>query len=566
MVLALCALTGVSGESNPAVCSSSPAAGQGPSSRRMNAKVIQPLFAMDPEERAKSFEWQLEELEKCDESVDLVVLPEFSDVPGKDFSSADFYATVSNNSARLQAACAATARRCKAVVFVGVVEFTEFGPRNATFAYDTTGAHVGTYYKRHVTAGERDRRGIDVSYTREWSKPYLLEIDGVRYAFLTCYDFYFYEAFASIARYKPHVVIGCSHQRSDKLSVLEFLDSFCAYNTGAYLVRASVSMGEDSPVGGSSMIVAPDGRILANLKSRVGTASASFDPFAKYLKPAGYGNPPDTHPAYIEIGRRPWQYRPGGSAIVPFFFEAAPKRLCAHRGFSAVAPENSLAAFGSAVALGASEIEFDLWWTKDGEIVSLHDATLERVSDGEGKVYEKTYAELLKYDFGSKKGKHFAGLRILRFEEILAKLSCHVIMNIHLKSKGMEPWDEANLRKVIDAIDAYDARGHVYFMTNNGALQDQLARLAPDIPRCMGHDGKRPDQIVERAIRHGCRMVQLFKPHFDQSTVDRAHAAGLRCNVFYADDPEEAKRYLDMGIDTILTNDYLPIATATGLK
>ena len=44
------------------------------------------------------------------------------------------------------------------------------------------------------------------------------------------------------------------------------------------------------------------------------------------------------------------------------------------------------------------------------------------------------------------------------------------------------------------------------------------------------------------------------------------HAAGLRCNVFYADDPEEAKRYLDMGIDTILTNDYLPIATATGLK
>ena len=105
-------------------------------------------------------------------------------------------------------------------------------------------------------------------------------------------------------------------------------------------------------------------------------------------------------------------------------------------------------------------------------------------------------------------------------------------------------------------------------MTSCGPLQDQLARLAPDIPRCMGYNGSknaRPD-IVDRAIEHRCQMVQLFKPWFDQSTVDRAHAAGIRCNVFFSDDPEEARRYLAMGIDTILTNDYLSIANATGLK
>ena len=124
------------------------------------------------------------------------------------------------------------------------------------------------------------------------------------------------------------------------------------------------------------------------------------------------------------------------------------------------------------------------------------------------------------------------------------------------------------MKKVLRLIDAYDARGHVYFMSSCGPLQDQLARLAPDIPRCMGnarHDLGRPD-IVDRATQHKCQMVQLFKPYFDQSTIDRAHAAGLRVNVFWSDDPAEAKEFLDMGIDTILTNDYLPIANATGLR
>ena len=259
----------------------------------------------------------------------------------------------------------------------------------------------------------------------------------------------------------------------------------------------------------------------------------------------------------------------GGKAIppVPDFDHAPAKRLCAHRGFSTIAPENGMAAFGAAVALGASEIEFDLWWTKDGEIVSIHDATLDRVSTGTGKVYEHTYAELATFDFGIKTGEHFKGTRIVKFTDILEKFSQRVIMNIHVKDIGGE-WDEAILAKVIRLIDDYGARKHVYFMTANGALQDQLARLAPDIPRCMGNRTKdtATQDIVDNAIAHKCKMVQLFKPYFDQSIVDRAKAAGLRVNVFYADDPAEAKKLLEMGVDTILTNDYQPISSSTGLR
>ena len=244
-----------------------------------------------------------------------------------------------------------------------------------------------------------------------------------------------------------------------------------------------------------------------------------------------------------------------------------PKRLCAHRGFSTIAPENGMAAFGAAVALGASEIEFDIWWTKDGEIVSIHDRTLERVSNGTGNVYEHTYAELATLDFGIKKGEHFTGTRIVKFSDILAVFSQRVIMNIHVKNLGGE-WDDAVLMKAIRLIDEYGARRHVYFMANSTVMQDQLARLAPDIPRCMGNssDNKSHPDIVDNAIAHKCRMVQLFKPYFDQALVDKAKAAGLRVNVFWSDDPDEAKKLLDMGVDTILTNDYQPISSATGLR
>jgi glycerophosphoryl diester phosphodiesterase len=69
-------------------------------------------------------------------------------------------------------------------------------------------------------------------------------------------------------------------------------------------------------------------------------------------------------------------------------------------------------------------------------------------------------------------------------------------------------------------------------------------------------------EIVDRAIALGAKKVQLFKPYFTQEMIDKAHAHGIRCNVFWSDDVKEAKEYLAMGIDTILTNDYGRISAA----
>ena len=100
-------------------------------------------------------------------------------------------------------------------------------------------------------------------------------------------------------------------------------------------------------------------------------------------------------------------------------------------------------------------------------------------------------------------------------------------------------------------------------MTTSDKCHREFHKIAPDIVRCVGWDGnKDPLSMPRRAVEIGAEKIQLFKPYFDQSSVDMAKANGVLCNVFWADDPDEACRYIDMGIDTILTNDYLRVANA----
>lgn len=237
-------------------------------------------------------------------------------------------------------------------------------------------------------------------------------------------------------------------------------------------------------------------------------------------------------------------------------------RICAHRGFNTVAPENSMAAWGAAYALGADEIEFDLWSTSDGVIVSSHDPTLERVSDGQGLVYEKTYEELQNLDFGKKFNEKFTGLRIVKFEDILQKFGGLVIMNIHVKSLD-DNYSEETMKKIVALVRKYNCEKHVYFMINHRGPAKMFKEYAPDIDICLGHLPSEPYTIVDKAIEIGVHKVQLWTTHLNKELIDKAHAHGIKCNLFYTDNPEDARKYLEMGIDTVLTNDYFPIAVAT---
>lgn len=522
----------------------------------MKVCIAQPEYSVDYNRSDELFEKQLQLFGQCDDSMDIIVFPESCDIPCLAKTKEDAEKSAAKYTQKLLEVASATAKRCNSLLFLNARSKTEKGLRNTTYAFNRKGEVVGMYHKQHLTPGEVAVMQLDSDYSFEFSEPTVIEIEGIRFGFLVCYDQYFYEAFANMARQNLDVVIACSHQRSDTHEALKIMTQFLAYNTNTYVIRSSVSMDVNSNIGGASMVVAPTGEVLCNMYSRVGLDTVDIDVNKKYYKPAGFGNPDSAHYEYIEKGRRPWKYRPAGSAIVMPDDRMPYPRICAHRGFNTIAPENSMPAFGAAVAMGAEEIEFDLWATKDGEIVSCHDSTLDRVSDGTGKICDYTYEELLNFDFGIKYSEKFKGLQILKFEDILKKFACHTVMNIHIKTENNQcEYDSDVLNKIIELIDKYDCRKYVYFMSGNDNLLRLASKLAPDICRCVG-GGDAPFDMVERALKYNCKKIQLVKGKFNQEMIDKAHKNGIICNVFWSDDVKEAKKFIEMGIDTILTNDY----------
>ena len=517
----------------------------------MKACVIQPPYSNDVSFSDEYFAYKIQQLDELDASVDLIVLPEYSDVPcaTKDLEQTLFYHDKYIDI--LLDKCVETAKRCNAMVFVNALSKEPTGYRNTTYCYDRHGNLTGKYFKKHLPPLELNVLKLDSAYTFAYSEPYVLEMEGIRFGFLTCYDFYFYEAFANIAQQNVDIIIGCSLQRSDTHEAIETMCRFLAYNTNAYVLRSSVSFAEDATVCGASMIVNPKGLVLANMKGKFGTAFAEFDPKDKYYKPAGFGSPDASHYQYIEFGRKPWQYRQGGSGIICEDEYLPYPRVCAHRGFNTVAPENSMAAFGAAVGMGADEIEFDLRVTADGEIVVNHESSIDRCSNGTGKLKEKSLEELRALDFGSWFGPEYAGVQIPTFEEVLQKFACRTIMNIHINTT-----DLAAIEKIVALVRKYDCVKHSYFMVSEDDSIRFIQSLGRDLRICVGHDFSRNWSIVDRAIELGAYKVQFFMEYVSKEMIDKAHAHGILCNMFYSDDPAQTQEYLDMGIDTILTNRY----------
>lgn len=275
----------------------------------MKACVFQLQYSNDLSYSDKFFDERIKMLDECTKDCDIIVMPEYSDVPCAVTTADELMHYHNKYIDTLLTKCAETAVRCEAIVFVNALCEVDGKMRNTTYAFDKNGMLAGKYYKTHIPPGEKSL-GVDYEYTQKTDNTYVLEIDGVRYGFLTCYDFYFYEAFPQLARNNVDVIIGCSLQRSDSHDALEIMCRFLAYNTNAYVLRSSVSFDENATVCGASMIVTPEGKVLANMKGKYGKCYAEIDPHKKYYKAAGFGRGLAAHHEYIEEGRNPWQYRP----------------------------------------------------------------------------------------------------------------------------------------------------------------------------------------------------------------------------------------------------------------
>ena len=223
------------------------------------------------------------------------------------------------------------------------------------------------------------------------------------------------------------------------------------------------------------------------------------------------------------------------------------KQFCAHRGVSALMPENTLPAFAAALALGADEIEFDVRLTKDGRMIVSHDSTLERISDGCGQLKDFTLEELRRLNLGGKQGW---AVPFCTPEEVFEQFANRIAFNIHLKEHGE---DGRLIRSLVELVRKYDAYENVYFAASPSELE-WMQRLAPEIPRTAIQLPRDQMGILEMAERYGCSRVQLWLGMFDEALIQRLHRRGILCNLYFADTPEDYGKYFGMGIDTLLTN------------
>lgn len=250
--------------------------------------------------------------------------------------------------------------------------------------------------------------------------------------------------------------------------------------------------------------------------------------------------------------------------VQPIFPSRPRPLLFAHRGASLLAPENTMEAFDLGMRLGADVLEMDVHLTRDNEVVVLHDARLERTTDGSGLVREKTYAELLRLDAGCRfltrhGGRHFGqrGVIIPRLEDVLRAFGrCAFNIEIKQATPAMIPQLLAILMRT--------GTSEVLL----AAADDQImATLEAARPGCaLGLSRSQAVRVVRGAYVGGIpeiwrgRALQIPPRHrgmpiASTRVLRAAQAAGLEVHLWTINDAAVAQSWLARGVAGVMSDD-----------
>jgi glycerophosphoryl diester phosphodiesterase len=226
--------------------------------------------------------------------------------------------------------------------------------------------------------------------------------------------------------------------------------------------------------------------------------------------------------------------------------------IIAHRGASGYAPENTLAAFERAVALGAGFIETDIRLTRDARFVAMHDETLDRTTNGHGEVQQHTLADLRELDTGHWFDREFNGQRIPTLEQILEFGKKHdVIFYLEMKfdtAMGMHHSLVAELRRTESAartiVISFDPR----------MLASLRALDASIMTGLLVDRGVAAETAVKKAVDAGARQLC---PHYSIATpklVNAAHDVGLQVVAWTVNELSDMRTVIASGVDGIMTD------------
>ncbi|MCY1081183.1 glycerophosphodiester phosphodiesterase [Archangium lansingense] len=226
--------------------------------------------------------------------------------------------------------------------------------------------------------------------------------------------------------------------------------------------------------------------------------------------------------------------------------------LLAHRGASADAPENTLAAFQEAVAQGADGVELDAMVCGSGEVVVCHDEHLERLAGLPWEVRTTSWWKLKGADVGSRLG--FAPARIPLLEEVLDALPSHFLINIELKCDHAN--DGGLSQKVAELVTRWELAERVVISSFNPLCLFRTAAAAPALRRGFLIDpdkswGLQANVVTPLVSSHS---VHPYHKQCTPELVEEWRRRGLRVAVWTVDDAARARELEEMGVSYLITN------------
>ncbi len=238
----------------------------------------------------------------------------------------------------------------------------------------------------------------------------------------------------------------------------------------------------------------------------------------------------------------------------------------AHRGGAGLAPENTLAAFRKALELGVDALEMDLHVTRDGEIVVIHDETVDRTTDGRGSVADLTLDELRRWDAGGKFAPAFRGERIPTLREVIdlvkASGNTWIRLILELKFHPDHPGKPEDFeQRVLDILRQTGFVHRVRIISFHHPSLAKLKALEPRIPTGLLAGGRTAPQDPVALVRQS--RADYYSPsvrHVTAEAVTAVHQAGIPVVPWTANEEAEMRRLMALGIGTMagdaITTDY----------
>jgi glycerophosphoryl diester phosphodiesterase len=224
--------------------------------------------------------------------------------------------------------------------------------------------------------------------------------------------------------------------------------------------------------------------------------------------------------------------------------------VIAHRGASGHAPENTLGAFKKAVAQGATFIETDLQLSRDARFVAIHDATLDRTTNGHGLVHDMTLAELQRLDAGTWFGSEYAGERIPTLEDLLVfSKKNDVVFYLELKPGGSWGGEHA----LIGALRESGEIPRAVVISFDASVVLNLRKIEPTLMTGLLYDGQ-VENPLDKAVEVGARQLLVRGDLVTPVLLTEAKKKDLQVVCWTVNHPAHMRLLMAAGVHGIMSD------------